>query len=171
VSTIHLEEIGLDLDVQPESIRLCTPTAVVAVVKVPELTAKPEELHWWMSPRDNVLVMTSKHASQLFRVPLDTGVIKVAADLQRSYSDLLGDEVQFLECTEGPGGELLVLYEAGLVCLDAHGKLRWHRLHHDVTAKFVSVDDGCVVIERHLPADRTERTCFRLEDGREAATG
>lgn len=169
MSTIALEEVGLELEVQPECIRLSTPTAVVAVVKAPELTLRPDELQWWMSPRDNVLVMTSKHASHLFRVPLDTGVTKVAADLQRSHSDVLGDEVQFLEHREGPNGELLVLYERGLVCLDAHGKLRWHRLHHDVTAEFVTVDKSCVVIERHLPADRTERTCFRLEDGRETA--
>lgn len=169
MSTIALEKVGLELEVQPECILLTTPTAVVAVVKAPELTRRPEELQWWMSPRDNVLVMTSKHASQLFRVPLDTGVTKVAADLQRSHSDVLGDEVQFLEHREGPRGELLVLYEAGLVCLDAHGKLRWHRLHHDVTAEFVSVDESSVVIERHLPADRTLRTSFCLADGRETA--
>lgn len=167
MATIALDPIGLEMEVQPDGIRLNTPTARVAVVHAPELTRRPNDLQWWMSPRDNVLVVTATHASHLFRAPLDTGVTKVAADLKRKHSEVLGDEVQFLSCKQAPDGALLVLYESGLVCLDAHGKLRWHHLRHDVTATFGTVDGNCVCIERKLPFDRVVRNYLNLDDGRE----
>lgn len=167
MATIALDPIGLEMEVQPDGISLNTPTARVAVVRAPELTRRPNDLQWWLSRRDPVLVVTATHASHLFRVPLDTGVTKVAADLNRKHSDVLGDEVQFLSCRQAPDGGLLVLYESGLVCLDAHGKLRWHHLDNDVTARFGTIEQDHVCIERHLPFDRVGRTYLRLEDGRE----
>lgn len=159
MSPIALTHTGLEIDTS----RGIT-ADLLALVKDPEMARRPNELHWWK--RDRVLVMASTHSSRLLRVRLDTGEVDVAAELDRRYSDLLGDEIQFLRFKQAPNGGLLVLYESGLVCLDRSGSLRWHRMHNDITAEFGPVDQEHVCIRRRRPFDQGEcRTLFRLQDG------
>lgn len=168
MSTIALDDMNLRLEFGPPGVRLSTSAGPVAVLEAPELIRRPDELRCWVGKPQSVLVLTATHASRLFRVVLETGAAEVAATLNRRYSPVLGDQLQFLTCKRAGDGTLLLLYETGLLCLDPDGMVRWHRLHNDVTATFACVDGEYVCIEGCQPVDGAKvRTYFRLEDGEE----
>jgi hypothetical protein len=50
-----------------------------------------------------------------------------------------------------------VLYERGLVCLEADGSVRWHVLHDDLSAEIVAIDGDRVVLRQQWPAEATGR--------------
>lgn len=164
--TIALDGSDLRLDVAPPRVTLRTPDGPLAMLNAPELVRRPDELRWWYRTPQQVLLLTATHAPRLFKVHLRTGEAGVAATLKRRYSEVLGDQLQFLTCRQTADGSLLFLYESGLLCVDAEGNLRWHRIHDDVTAAFGPVDGEYVCIEKRggLDDGRT-KTYFRVADG------
>ena len=63
------------------------------------------------------------------------------------------EELRHLGIRPTSAGELLVLYERGLLCIGAGGRVRWHILHDDISARFETVEDDHVTIGTQWPVE------------------
>jgi len=61
------------------------------------------------------------------------------------------EDFRWINVRQAPGGDLLVLYERGLLCIDHAGRMRWHVLHDNLSAGFAGVDNAEVTIRSEFP--------------------
>ncbi len=118
---------------------------------------------WWNRDTETILV-GAKLSEALYSVSPSSGRVSPVDHLFRDDDE----ELRFLSIHTTDEGSLLLLYERGLLCITREGLLRWHRLHDDLSARLVGVENGIVVIERQWPFEEAgKRTRFRLVDGEE----
>jgi hypothetical protein len=116
----------------------------------------------WVNPDEQVVVVGAAQSEVLYSVLLPRDFVTQVEHLLRHDEP----DLRFLSVRPAPDGSLLVLYERGILCLASDGSRRWHRLHDDISARFITVDDEVVVIETQWPVELAgRRTYYRLADG------
>jgi hypothetical protein len=138
-----------------------------ATIDDASLVSSVLELSLWLHTGNRVVVVTSRSAACVYRVSLsDMGVQEL--DLMFRGED---DDLRHLTARAATDGSLLLLYERGLMCLNSDGFVRWHRLHDDISARFVDVDSKRVWLESQWPQDVAgRRTGYDLESGQESSS-
>ena len=128
----------------------------------PSICGTSHGIRVWVNPDEEVVVVGARQSDVVYSVLLPKGlVVQVDHLLRHDEPDL-----RFLSVRPAPDGSLLVLYERGILCVASDGSRRWHRLHDDISARFISVDDDVVVIETQWPMELAgRRTYYRLVDG------
>lgn len=118
----------------------------------------------WRNLATNVLLLGSQLTHVLYAISLPEQQVREADVLLRDDDE----DLRFLSVSSGDNGFLLTLYERGLVCIDADGLVRWHRLHDDLSARLVGVEGGVAILETQWPPQMAgARKGFRLDDGEE----
>lgn len=118
----------------------------------------------WLNNASGVLVISAQQSEAVYVMWLETGRVNYADTLLRD------DDPDLRHLIGYPADDmsLLLLYERGLVCVASDGRIRWHRLHDDLSARLISAEDGFAVIERQWPVSETGKlTRYRLDNGTE----
>jgi len=104
---------------------------------------------FWLEELDGLLLLIPRIADEILQVELRHGIIHEFEYLVRDEDE----DLRFASVQSGPKGTLLVLYERGLVCLEADGSVRWHVLHDDLSAEIISIDSDHVVLRQQWPRE------------------
>lgn len=107
----------------------------------------------WLDEIDGLLLLIPRLGGQVLRVDLTDGEVHELEWLIRDEDE----DLRFASVRPGPSGILLVLYERGIICLEADGNVRSHALHDDLSAEIVSVDDSRVVLHQQWPNELAGR--------------
>lgn len=108
---------------------------------------------FWLDEAGGLLMLIPRVADEILQVDLREGVVHELEWLVRDEDE----DLRFASVLPGPGGVLLVLYERGIVCLEADGSVRWHTLHDDLSAEIVAVDSDRVVLRQQWPTELAGR--------------
>jgi hypothetical protein len=104
---------------------------------------------FWLDEPDGLLLLIPRAGNEIWRVDLrDVAVDEVEWLIRDEDEDL-----RFTSVRPGPEGTLLVLYERGMVFLEADGNARWHVMHDDLSAEIVAVDSDRVVLRQQWPRE------------------
>jgi hypothetical protein len=76
---------------------------------------------FWLDEADGLLLLIPRLGDEIVRVDLREGSV---CELERLVRDE-DEDLRFASARPGPAGTLLVLYERGLVCLEADGNVLW----------------------------------------------
>lgn len=108
---------------------------------------------FWLDEPDGLLLLIPRTGDEIVLVDLHEGSARELEWLVRDEDE----DLRFISVRPGPGGTLLVLYERGLVCLEADGSVRWHALHDDLSAEIVAIDADHVVLRQQWPTELAGR--------------
>jgi hypothetical protein len=108
---------------------------------------------FWLDEPDGLLLLIPRVGDEILKVDLCEGAVHEVEWLVRDEEEGL----RFASVLPGPGGALFVLYERGIVCLEADGSVRWHTLHDDLSAEIVAVDGERVVLRQQWPRELAGR--------------
>src|SRR5206468_474486 len=85
----------------------------------------------WLDEDAGVLIVAPRLGGALVRVNLAREDVSELDWLVRDEDE----DLRFLTARPVGSGELLLLYERGLVCLNPDATVRWHVLHDDLSAE------------------------------------
>jgi hypothetical protein len=120
----------------------------LAVIDDAAIAGMAVGLDVWVQMTSQTVVIASRSASTIYRLGLSDMEVQELEVLFRGDDE----DLWTLSIRPAPDGSLLLLYERGLVCIDATGSIRWHRLHDDISARFVEVGD-VVWVETQWPTE------------------
>lgn len=115
----------------------------------PDLARNAGTTVFWLDEPDGLLLLIPRSGAEILRVDLSEGVVGEVEWLVRDEDE----DLRFASVRPGPGGTLLVVYERGLICLEADGSVRWHALHDDLSAEIVAIDADDVVLRQQWPRE------------------
>lgn len=108
---------------------------------------------FWLDEADGLLLLIPRLDELILEVDLRLGTALELEWLMRDEDE----DLRFASVAPGPGGILLVLYERGLVCIEANGHIRWHVMHDDLSAEVVAMDRDHVVLRQQWPQELAGR--------------
>jgi hypothetical protein len=119
----------------------------------PRLARDAATTVFWLDETDGLLLLIPRIDDVILKVDLDLGTVMELEWLTRDEEE----DLRFTSVSPGPSGTLLVLYERGLVCIEASGHVRWHVMHDDLSAEIVAVDKDHVVLRQQWPRELAGR--------------
>jgi hypothetical protein len=108
---------------------------------------------FWLDEAGGLLLLIPRIDEVILKVDVRNETILELEWLIRDEDE----DLRFASISPGPCGTLLVLYERGLVCIEANGDIRWHAMHDDLSAEIVAVDEDHVVLRQQWPQELAGR--------------
>jgi hypothetical protein len=99
---------------------------------------------FWLDEMNGLLLLIPRVGDEILKLDLREVTVRELEWLVRDEDE----DLRFCSVRPGPGGTLFVLYERGLVCLEADGSARWHVLHDDLSAEILAFDEDDVVLRQ-----------------------
>jgi hypothetical protein len=117
----------------------CVETACGQDVELPSDVAQNlGTIFFWLDDADGLLLLIPRVGDVILLVDLRVGTVSELEWLVRDEDE----DLRFASVRPGPARTLFVLYERGLVYLEADGSVFWHTLHDDLSADIVAIDTG-----------------------------
>jgi hypothetical protein len=129
-----------------------------------ELAADITNFVLWLNIADGQLLLVPTTEISILLVDLDKANMMVVDSLSR-YDE---PDLRHVKIRPAPMGALVILYECGLICLDASGTLRWHVFHDDISADIVTVEsDRIILVAQWPPEIAGRRRSYAISNGQE----
>lgn len=117
---------------------------------------------YWLDGEAGLLLFIPRIGDQILQFELSGGKVGEVDWLVRDEDEGL----RFISVRPGPSGVLFILYERGLICLEADGRKRWHSLHDDLSAEYIGIEDGNIILQQQWPPELAgRRHRYRISDG------
>jgi hypothetical protein len=117
---------------------------------------------FWLDEADGILLLIPRIDDVILKVDLRFETMLELAWLIRDEEE----DLRFASVSPGPSGTVLVLYERGLISIEANGDIRWHVMHDDLSAEIVAVDTEYVVLRQQWPQELAGRERrYSIESG------